>query len=164
MTDGRGLPPRTGLAVALAVTASLVATATVFRIAIAGPADPPLPDRLVTVLLATAILVVALLALPRSAGIAWAGAAFAASLAALEVVAGVRAIQDLAEGSSSRELLLIAGLALVGGVSVSSGYAAHARPGAAPSVRVALALVVVGLASTAVAGAWLVIDGDQSVV
>jgi signal transduction histidine kinase len=163
MTGRPALLARPGLVLALVVTASLVATAAVLRTAVAGPGEPPLPDRLLSVLLAAAIVLAALLALPRSSGIAWAGAAFAAALAALEVVAGVRAVQDLAQGSSSRELLLIGGLALVGGVSVSSGYAAHARPGAAPAVRVALALVMVGLASTAVAAVWLVLDGDQAV-
>ena len=97
MTTRRALSARAGLVLALAVTASLVATAVVFRVAVAGPADPPLPERLVAVLLAAAILFAALLALPRSRGVAWAGAAFAAALAALEVVAGVRAVQDIAQ-------------------------------------------------------------------
>lgn len=163
MTDGRALPPRTGIVLALAVAASLVATAAVFRVAVAGAEDPPLPERLVTVLLAAAILFVALLALPRSNGIAWTGAAFAAALAALEVVAGIRALQNLAGASLSRELSLIAGLALVGGASVSAGYAGRRRTDASPAVRVALGLVLIGLVATTVAAVWLVLNGARPV-
>jgi signal transduction histidine kinase len=161
MTDGRALPPRTGLVLALAVAASLVATAAVFRVAVAGAADPPLPERLLTVLFAAAILFVALLALPRSNGIAWTGAAFASALAALEVVTGIRGLQNLTEGSPSPELSLIAGLALVGGASVSAGYAGRRRPGASSAVRVVVGLVLIGLVATAVAAVWLVLNGDQ---
>ena len=62
---------RAGLVAAAAITALLLASAAVMRLSV-ETAGNPLPDRLVSVMVGAALLLVGLLALPRLPGLAWA--------------------------------------------------------------------------------------------
>jgi signal transduction histidine kinase len=149
---------RPALVVAAVATTILVAAAGVLRIAVADGPATSLPDRLLGVLVAGALLLVSLLAVPRSAGLAWPTIAVAAELATLEVVTVVRSLEPTASGAAWRDLATIAGGALVASALVAAGYAARRRKTAPVAARLALIGVAVGLAATTAGVAWAVLD------
>lgn len=153
-----------GLVLAAIVAAVVLTGAAVLRIAIQMP-DFPLPDRLVQTLVGAALLLVGLLAIPRLPGLAWAAIALATSLGALEVVGVVRSLEDLVSsvGGVWRDLTLIAALALVGAVLVSTGYAARDSARSSRAAQVAIGLVGLGALASVVIAAWAVIDATLPV-
>jgi signal transduction histidine kinase len=149
---------RPGLVVATALTTILVIEAGVLRIAVVDGAATSLADRLVGVLFAAALLLVSLLALPRSPGLAWPTLAVAAELATLEVISVVRSLEPSTPGAAWRDLATLAGSALVAAALVALGYAARRRGIDAIAARLALLGVAIGLAATAATAAWTVLD------
>ena len=149
---------RPGLVVATALTTILVIEAGVLRIAVADEATISLADRVIGVLFAAALLLVSLLALPRSPGLAWPTVAVAAELATLEVVAVVRSLEASTQGATWRDLATIAGSALVASTLIAAGYAARRRGAGPIPARLALLGVGIGLAATAATAALTVLD------
>src|SRR3954471_19346502 len=93
-----------GLIVACALTAIVVAEAALLRAGAPTAGDSSTLDRVLVVLVATALLIVAVLAIPRARALAWAAATLAAGLGAIEVVGAVRALEPFAAGPSWRDL------------------------------------------------------------
>jgi signal transduction histidine kinase len=151
---------RAGLVAAAAVTALLLACAAVLRLSV-EMVGYPLPDRLVSVMVGAVLLLVALLALPRLPGLAWALLALAAPVGTLEIVAVVRSLETVASGTAWRDLALIASLALVGAVFVGGTYASR-DPGRASGIaRAAILAVGAAVLATAAAAAWAVLNASQ---
>jgi signal transduction histidine kinase len=149
---------RPALIAAAVATTVLVAEAGVLPIAVADGAATSLPERLLGVLVAAALLLGALLALPRSPGVAWPTIAVAAELATLEVVTIVRSLEPVTSGGAWRDLAMIAGGSLVASALVAAGYAARRRETAPVAARLAVIGTTVGLAATAAGAAWAVLD------
>jgi signal transduction histidine kinase len=149
--------PSLGLVLAAVVAAVLVTGAAALRLAVEVP-GAPVPDRLVPTLIAAAVFLVGLLAIPRLPGLAWGAIALGAPIAAVEIVTVVRSLETAA-GAAWRELTLIAGLALVGAVVVGAGYAARNPSGSGPSTMARAATAIVGLAVLAsiAVTAWAVL-------
>jgi signal transduction histidine kinase len=152
---------RAGLVGAAVVTALLLACAAVLRLSVETSGDP-LPDRLVSVMVGAALLLVGLLALPPAPGLAWAIVALAAPIATLEIVAVVRSLEIVASGPAWRDLALIASLALVGTVLVVGAYASRNPGRASVLARAAILLVGAAVLATAAVAAWAVIDASQA--
>lgn len=158
-SDRRGLlRGRAPLVAGAVVTAVIVGAAAILRLAVDYPVATPLPERLLGVLASTALLLGALLALPRSPGIAWALLALSAGFGALEVVGVVRALEPLVAGPAARDLTLLAGAALAGATAVAAGYAARTRARRSRIGRIAVLVVALGVAGTAFAWVWAAFD------
>jgi len=116
-----------------------------------------------SVLVASALLLASLLALPRSTAVAWAGATAAAAIGTIDAVSAVRTLDGVAVGGAWRDLTALAGLALVLGASIGAAYAnRHGRR--APLLgRGAAILVGVGLVATFVASFSAVLDASVPV-
>jgi signal transduction histidine kinase len=154
---------RARLVAACAAAAIVIAEASIFRLVVAGPDVPALPDRLVSVLVAAALLLGALLALPRSTAVAWAGVTAAAAIGTVEAVSAVRSLDGTASGTAWRDLVGLAGVALVLGASIAAAYANHAGRSASGLRRGAAILIGVGLVATFVAAMGAVIAASQPV-
>ena len=151
---------RVGLVAAAAITALLLASAAVMRLSV-ETAGNPLPDRLVSVMVGAALLLVGLLALPRLPGLAWAFVALAAPIGTLEIVAVVRSLETVAAGPAWRDLAIIAWLALVAAVVVVGAYASRNPGRASGPARLAILMVGTAVLVTAVAAAWAVLAAGQ---
>jgi len=152
---------RAGLVAACAAAAIVIAEAAIFRIGVAGSDVPPLPDRLVSVLVAAALLLAALLAMPRSAAVAWAGVTAAAAIGTVEAVSVVRSLDAVATGLASRDLTALAGLALTSGASIAAAYAGRRWRDGSRLARAAIAVVGVGLVATVVGSISAVVAAGQ---
>lgn len=149
-----------GLVVAAVIASVLLAGAAVLRISV-DTAGAPLPDRLVPVMFGAALLLVGLLALPRLPGFAWAFVALAAPIATLEIVAVVRSLETIASGTPWRDLALIAGLGLVGAISVDGAYAGRSVGRASNPARLAILIVGIAVLVSTVAAALAVVDAGR---
>jgi signal transduction histidine kinase len=138
-----------------AVTAVLLAGAAVLRVP-PGALPAASPGRLLAVLVGTALLLGGLLVVRRAPRLSWAFFAMAATLALLEAVAAVRSYEEVATGVAWRDLTLLAGLALVGGVGVVVGYADANRWDTSRLARTVVLLVLLGAMATAAAAGWAV--------
>jgi len=145
-----------GLVAACALTAIIVAEAAAFRAAGPTPDALPLPDRLIAVLIATALLLVAALAVPRARALAWATTTLAAAIAVVEVMAAVRSLETFASGVAWLDLSALAGATLVAGASIGVAYAARDVEAAGPLTRGWLLLASAGLIATIASSAWAV--------
>jgi signal transduction histidine kinase len=152
--------PRARLVAACAAAAIVIAEAAILRIGIGGAGVAPFPDRLMSVLVASALLLAALLALPRSTAVAWPGATAAAAIGTIDAVSAIRSLDGVAVGDAWRDLTALAGLALVLGASIAAAYANHRGRGASRVVRGAAILVGVGLVATFVASFSAVLDAS----
>ena len=152
---------RAGLVGACALTAILITEAAVVRILVREADAAPLPDRLLAVLIATALLLGALLALPRSAGVAWAAVMIASAISTIEVIAVIRTLESVATQSAQRDLTMLAGGSLVAGTSIGVAYAARGWSGASRASRAAVVALCAGLLATAVAAGWAVAGVGQ---
>jgi signal transduction histidine kinase len=146
---------RAGFLGAAIVAAILVAGATLLRVG-AEESTTPLSYRLLPILVATALLLAALLAVPRSAAVAWAFVTLSSGLSAFEVVAVVRRLEPEAV-SDGRQLTLIAAVAIVSAVGVAGAFAARARAFDVRRARVALAVVGLGAVVTTGAAIWAIV-------
>jgi signal transduction histidine kinase len=153
-------PRPAGLVAGASVTALLLAGAAVLRLSV-ETGGAPLPERLVSVMVGAALMLVGLLALPRLPGLAWALVALAAPIATLEIVAVVRSLETVASGPAWRDLTVIAWVALVGAVLVAGAYACRSPERASGPARVAMVMVAAGLLVTAAAATWAVLDAGQ---
>ena len=154
---------RARLVAACAMAAIVIAEAAILRIGVGGAGVPPLPDRLLAVLVASALLLASLLALPRSTAVAWAGAVASAAIGTIEAVSAIRSLDGVAVGAAWRDLTALAGLALVLGASNAAAYANHRGRNASGLVRGAAILVGVGLVATFVASFSAVRDASVPV-
>ena len=154
------MTPRARLVAACAAAAIVIAEAAILRIGIGGAGVAPFPDRLISVLVASALLLAALLALPRSTAVAWPGATAAAAIGTIDAVSAIRSLDGVAVGDAWRDLTALAGLALVLGASIAAAYANHRGRGASRVVRGAAILVGVGLVATFVASFSAVLDAS----
>jgi signal transduction histidine kinase len=157
------LTGRRGVVAACMAAAIVIAEAAILRIGVDGYGAAPLPGRLVPLLVATALLLAALLALPRSTGFAWVGATAAAAIGTLEVVGVVRSLEGIATGPSWRDLVALAALALAFGATVSTAYAGRRWPGTSRLVRAAVVVAGAGLVATIVASLSAVAAAGQPV-
>lgn len=142
---------RAGLVAACAAAAIVIVEAAILRLGVAGPGAPPLPDRLLPVLAATALLLAAFLALPRSAAFAWAAATAAAAIGTLEVITVVRSLDGVAAGRAGHDLVALATLALIFGAAIGAGYGGRHWPRASRLARGAAVVTGAGLVATIVA-------------
>jgi len=154
---------RASLVAACAAAAIVIAEAAILRVGIGGAGVPPLPDRLLSVLVASALLLAALLALPRSAAVAWAGVAAAAAIGTIEAVSAIRSLDGVAVGGAWRDLTALAGLALVLDAAIGATYANRRGRRASLPGRGAATLVGIGLVATFVAAFSAVLDASQPV-
>ena len=152
---------RSGPVVACALAAIVVIGAAVLRIA--TPDQTPIADRLLVVLIAAALLLAALLALPRAQAVSWAAATVAAALGAIEVVAAIRALEPTATGSAWRDLSTIATLSLVAAAWIAAVYAARSWQAASRASRAAVFAVAMGVAGTIAASIWAIAAAGQVV-
>ena len=149
-----------GLVSAAIVASVLLAGGAVLRISV-DTAGAPMPDRLVPVMFGAALLLAALLALPRLPGLAWALVAVAAPLGTLEIVGVIRSLETVASGNPWRDLALIAALALVGAVAVDGAYAGRNLPLASNRARMGVLIVGIAMLVSVVAAALAVVDADR---
>jgi len=154
---------RPGLVVATAVTAILVIAAGVLRLGLV-PDPASAPDRFLPALIAAALVLFSLLALPRSPGLGWPAVAVAAELATLDVVTVVRSRTPITSGAPSLDLATIAAIALVASTSVAAGYAAMWRASPPSVARLTLTLVAIGLLATVACAAWAILDAAGGTV
>ena len=154
---------RARLVAGCAAAAIVIAEAAILRIGIGGAGVAPFPDRLMSVLAASALLLASLLALPRTPAVAWAGVTAAAAIGTIDAVSAVRALDGVALGDAWRDLTALAGLALVLGSSIAAAYANHRGRDAPGLVRGAAILVGVGLVATFVASSSAVLDASVPV-
>ena len=152
-----------GLIAACALTAIVVAEAGVLRFGWETPGDIPLPDRVLVVLTAAALLIVAVLAVPRARGLAWAMVTLAAGAAAVEVVAAVRGVEVFISGSTWRDLSLLAAFALVVASSIAVAFAARDWRTATGPARGSLLLLGATAVVTAGASLWAVVQAGSPV-
>ena len=152
---------RSGPVMACALAAIVVIGAAVLRIA--TPDQTPMADRLLVVLIAAALLLAALLALPRAQAVSWAAATVAAALGAIEVVAAVRVLEPTATGSAWRDLSTIATLSLVAAAWIAAVYAARSWQAASRASRAAVFAVAMGVAGTIAASIWAIAASGQVV-
>jgi len=152
---------RSGPVVACALAAIVVIGAAVLRIA--TPDQTPIADRLLVVLIAAALLLAALLALPRAQAVSWVAATVAAALGAIEVVAAVRVLEPTATGSAWRDLSTIATLSLVAAAWIAAVYAARSWQAASRASRAAVFAVAMGVAGTIAASIWAIAAAGQVV-
>ena len=148
---------RPGLVVATAVTAILVIAAGVLRLGLV-PDPASASDRFLPALIAAALVLFSLLALPRSPGLGWPAVAVAAELATLDVVTVVRSLAPATSGAPSLDLATIASFALVASTSVAAGYAARWRASPPSAVRLTLTMLGAGLLATFACVAWAILD------
>ena len=150
-----------GFVLAAVITTVLLAGAAALRL---QPSGAPLPERLVPVLMGTALLLFGLLAAPRLPGLTWTAVALAAAAGALEIVAVVRSLETVAQGPGWRDLSLLGGLALLGAAVVAAAFACRGWRRASTFGRIAFGVVLLGAMSTAMAAAWAVLAaGDVRV-
>ena len=129
---------RRGLVVACASAALVVSAAAVLRVATTSPGDTSLVERMLLTLIATALLLVALLALPRAEAAAWAAATLAAGLGSIEVVGAVRGLEPVVSSAAWRNLVPVAGLALAVSALIGAAYAAREWRTAGAFARITL--------------------------
>ena len=111
---------------------ALVAVVIVFvaaglRLVVADPGSSDLPNRLVPVLLAGAVLCVAGLTLRRGPALAWFAVVLAALIGAVEIVAVVRAWDPVPAGVDWLALTVLAAAASLGATFVAARYAVVQR-------------------------------------
>jgi signal transduction histidine kinase len=148
---------RPGLVVATAVTTILVIEAGVLRLGLVSDAASA-SDRFLPALVAAALVLFSLLALPRSPGLAWPAVAVAAELATLEVVTVVRSLAPITSRAPSLDLATIAAIALVASTSVAAGYAARWRASPPNVAWLTLTMFAIGLLATGACAAWAILD------
>jgi signal transduction histidine kinase len=154
---------RAGLVAACALTAIVVAEAAAFRATGPTPDALPLPERLIAVLIATALLLVATLALPRIPALAWATTTLAAAIAVVEVMAAVRSLETVASGTAWLDLSALAATTLVAGASIGIAYAVRDLGAAGPITRGWLLVAAAGLIATVATSIWAVAQAGARV-
>ena len=154
------LSGRAGFVVAAIVAAVLLAGAAVLRISV-EPVGNPLPDRLVPVMVAAALLLVALLVLRRLPGLAWALVALAAPLGTLEIVTVVRSLETVASGPPWQDLALIAWVGIVGAVLVDAAYAGRDLALDSSRARLAMLFVATAVLASIAAAAFAVLEAGR---
>lgn len=154
-----GRSGRRGALIAAGTAATILAVlAGAARVIVEGPGAPPLPDRLVPALAATALLCCFGLLVRRAPRAAWASAAGAAGIAAVDIIALVRSVLPTSGVGMSvvgEPIVLVAysGLGALTATLVAIGYAAD--PSAVSGSR-ARAVLRAGAAVTGLSGAFVV--------
>jgi hypothetical protein len=158
MTSARmRVPADTPLVAATALAAVLLAAAAVLRLSVDADRSA-LSDRLVLVLVGSAILLIGVLAAPRATGMAWGAVSLAAPIAAVEIVTVVRSLEPVANGNAWRDLVLIAAFGLAASAVVTGVYALRRPTGPSREARAAMTIVGVAVLATIAAAVWAVDD------
>jgi signal transduction histidine kinase len=137
-------------------TTLLVVGAGALRVGMEDPAGVALPDRLLAVLIALALLLGALLALPGSPAVTGRLLALASGLSAFDIVAVVRSQDAVAAGGGV--LTLVAASAIVVAVGVAGGSVANSSRAGSRWLLLAVTGVALGVAATVVAAIWAIAD------
>jgi signal transduction histidine kinase len=163
MTSARmRVPADTPLVAATALAAVLLAAAAVLRLSVDADRSA-LSDRLVLVLVGSAILLIGVLAAPRATGMAWGAVSLAAPIAAVEIVTVVRSLEPVANGNAWRDLVLIAAFGLAASAVVTGVYALRRPTGPSREARAAMTIVGVAVLATIAAAVWAVDDAGRPV-
>ena len=154
---------RRGLVVACASAALVVSAAAVLRIATTSPGDTSLVERMLLTLIATALLLVALLALPRAEAAAWAAATLAAGLGSIEVVGAVRGLEPVVSSAAWQVLVPVAALALAISALTGAAYAAREWRTVGAIARAWVFIVEAGSVATVAASVWATASAGSAV-
>lgn len=152
---------RRWLAVALATSAVALTVAVILRLLEPMPDLSSLGGRLFTALVAAAFADAAFLARHRSPAVAWFAAVTSTSIAAVEIVGALRAMDLVLDAGSTAAALALAVGALVAAAGLAMLDAARPRDRAATRLdRALVTMVALGFAGVVVAAAWTLIGGS----